>query len=80
MYNRQESNRSKILDFNGLGATFTVDWLERSVYYVQTKENLPNSAVYKMDLNRYEKGIVKSKQIVKALGVVADIEVSPYSR
>ncbi|XP_017769031.1 PREDICTED: proto-oncogene tyrosine-protein kinase ROS isoform X2 [Nicrophorus vespilloides] len=78
MFNLATLNRSKIFDINGKPIGLTIDWLERSLYYVQKDES--NTFVYKLDLNHMEKGVVKSKQIFRTPKSIVKLEISPFTR
>lgn len=79
MYNLINSNRSKIVDLSGDAVSLTVDWLERSLYYIQRK-NPQSSSVYKLDLNQVDRGILKSYEIFRTATLIVRIEVSPFTR
>lgn len=80
IYSLAYKNKTKILDVHSNSTVFTVDWLERSLYYVQINDITKESFVYKIDFNRYEKLAGKQEYILKTSGVIANIEVCPFER
>lgn len=71
-------NFSRMVEITGNLVHLTVDWLERSVYYLVYNKGF--STVFKLDLNLYERGIVKNMKIVELQEVITKIEVSPFEK
>ncbi|KAJ8934365.1 hypothetical protein NQ314_013406 [Rhamnusium bicolor] len=80
MYNFLTLNQTKIFDITGKPNGLTLDWLERSLYYVETPKNLPGSLVYKIDLNHIDKKIIKNIEVLYTASNISKIEVSPFSK
>ncbi|KAI4460354.1 tyrosine-protein kinase receptor [Holotrichia oblita] len=79
VYNLETASKSKIFDVNGRVNSLTIDWIERSLYYVQINSDLEGSSVYKIDLNLIEKGL-KIMQIFRTPSTITKIEVSPFTQ
>lgn len=71
-------NRSKIAELNGDAISLTVDWVERSLYYIQNSKQ--ESSVYKLNLNEADKGILKNSHVFSMPFSISKIEVSPFTR
>ena len=69
-------NKSQIVDLKKSATSLTVDWLERSLYYVQSENE--DSCVFKLDLNY--RGVGKTKKVFCVAGKISKVEVSPYTR
>lgn len=80
VYRRSLKNKTKILDAQSNGTVFAVDWLERSLYYVQIDDVNRESFIYKIDFNHYEKGINKQQLVLKSNGIIGNVEVCPFDR
>lgn len=78
MYTKATSNKIKILDIGGNATGLTIDWLERSVYFVVTEEKY--SIISKIDLNLYEKGLLHSVEVLRRPFTILKIEISPFTR
>lgn len=79
VFNLETASKSKIFDVNGKVNSVTIDWIERSLYYVQINSDLEGSSVYKIDLNLIEKGL-KILQIFRTPSTITKIEVSPFTQ
>lgn len=79
MYDVSKNVESKILQANGKPLSLTLDWLERSLYYVETTDELSGSAVYKIDLNVLTEQITNVK-IFEVNSKINHIEVSPFTK
>lgn len=71
---------TKIFDTNGKALSLTVDWVERSLYYVEIYDNIPGSSIIKLDLNHFEKGKYQSVAILTTEAIIYQVNVSPYTR
>ncbi|GJQ85805.1 sev [Trypoxylus dichotomus] len=79
MSSLEYGSKSKIFDVNGKVISLSMDWIERSLYYVQISGDVDGSSVHKIDLNLVEKGL-KAVQIFRTPSKIAKIEVSPFTR
>lgn len=79
MYNIETAVKSKIFDVNGTIISLTLDWIERSLYYVQINTDIEGSSVYKLDLNLIDKGL-RITQIFRTPSLISSIEVSPFTK
>lgn len=70
----------KILDVSNNATSLTIDWVERSLYFVQTKLNPGISVVSKVDLNHMDRGITLSVEVLRRQAIIAKLEVSPFTR
>lgn len=80
VYRRSLKNKTKILDAQSNGTVFAIDWLERSLYYVQINEANKESFIYKIDFNHYEKGVNRQQFVLKSNSLIGNVEVCPYDR
>ncbi|KAK4881780.1 hypothetical protein RN001_005099 [Aquatica leii] len=80
IFNLENLNRTKICDLNGDSAGLTVDWVERSLYYIQNLGSSDGSSIYKLDLNHVEKGDFKKLEVFRRPFQIFKIEVSPFTR
>ncbi|XP_031333150.1 proto-oncogene tyrosine-protein kinase ROS isoform X2 [Photinus pyralis] len=73
-------NRTKICDLNGEVYGLTIDWVERSLYYIQIL-SLETYSVNKLDLNYIDKGsAVKINEVFRRPYAISKVEVSPFSK
>lgn len=70
----------KILDINSNVTSLTIDWVERSLYFVQIKAASRSSIISKVDLNHVDRGLTRSVDILKRDAVIAKLEVSPFTK
>ncbi|XP_071055369.1 proto-oncogene tyrosine-protein kinase ROS isoform X1 [Onthophagus taurus] len=80
VYNMETKTKNKILDIGDNVVSLTVDWLERSLYFVQFKGEKEGSFLYKLDLNLVEKNILKLEFLFKRPTVISKLEISPFTR
>ncbi|CAH1131270.1 unnamed protein product [Ceutorhynchus assimilis] len=80
MYHLHSSNKTKILDLKGKPKGLALDWLERSLYYVEGINDTTGSIIYKINLNHLDKNIMKNNEIYSTTNNIAKIEVSPLTR
>lgn len=71
---------SKILDVNGNATSLTIDWVERTLYFVQTKASLKCSVISKVDLNHIDRGVTHSIEVLRRDAIISKLEVSPFTR
>lgn len=74
------SNVTKIFTINGKGSSMSVDWVERCIYYVQSDPTELRSSIYKLDLNKVDKGVVKTELVLTIPNLIVSIKVSPFTR
>lgn len=79
MYNTETMSKSKIFDVNGTVTSLSLDWIQRSLYYVQVGSESDGSSVYKLDLNLIEKGM-RITQIFRTPSIIVNVEVSPFTK
>lgn len=79
MFDVAKNSESKILQTNGRPVSLTLDWLERSLYYVETTEEPIKSAVYKTDLNSVNEQLSTVK-VFEVNSKINHIEVSPFTK
>lgn len=80
IYRRSQKNKKKLLDVYANATVFTVDWVERSLYYVQINDTSGESFVYKIDFNRYKRAVGRQEFLLKTAGIIGNIEVCPFNR
>ncbi|XP_066156235.1 proto-oncogene tyrosine-protein kinase ROS isoform X1 [Euwallacea fornicatus] len=84
MYHLNSSNKTKLADLKGKPKGLALDWLERSLYYVEGINETAGSVIRKLNLNYFlsERKLVafKEEEIYITKNDVQNIEVSPYSR
>ncbi|KAF5278624.1 hypothetical protein FQA39_LY00666 [Lamprigera yunnana] len=78
--NLQNLNRTKICDLNGDAVGLTIDWVERSLYYIQNLEPSDGFSIIKLDLNQVEKGFLSKIKVLKRPFPISKLEVSPFTR
>ncbi|XP_044756024.1 proto-oncogene tyrosine-protein kinase ROS isoform X2 [Coccinella septempunctata] len=78
MYTTTTLNKTKILDIGGNATGLTIDWLERSVYFVVTEGKY--SMINKIDLNLYEKGLLQPVEVLRRPFNISKLEISPFTR
>ncbi|XP_045468365.1 proto-oncogene tyrosine-protein kinase ROS isoform X2 [Harmonia axyridis] len=81
MYTTTTFNKTKVLDIRGNATGLTVDWLERSVYFVVSLGEY--SLINKIDLNLYEKGLLQPVEPVEVMRRpfnISKLEISPFTR
>ncbi|XP_025828950.1 proto-oncogene tyrosine-protein kinase ROS isoform X3 [Agrilus planipennis] len=79
MYNMENHKKSKLVDLNNSCLSLTVDWMERSLYYLETN-SITESTIYKLNLNHIDKGLSKIETILTTSSVISKIEISPFTR
>ncbi|KAK5650142.1 hypothetical protein RI129_001171 [Pyrocoelia pectoralis] len=72
-------NRTKICDLNADVYGLTIDWVERSLYYIQIL-SLETYSVNKLDLNYIDKGTLKLDEVFQRPYSISKIEVSPFTK
>lgn len=70
----------KILDVSSNVTSLTIDWVERSLYFVQIKAGARSSVISKVDLNHMDRGITRSVDVLKREAIIAKLEVSPFTK
>lgn len=70
----------KILDVSSNVTSLTIDWVERSLYFVQLKAESRSSVISKVDLNHMDRGITRSVDVLKREAIIAKLEVSPFTK
>lgn len=81
MFDQNNSTKfSKILDVNSNVTSMTIDWVERSLYFVQIKSSPGSSIINKIDLNYRDRGITRSVKILERDAFIAKLEVSPFTK
>lgn len=73
-------NKTNILYLNKNTKSVTFDWLERSLYYIQTNEINSHSTIFKIDFNFQDKSPTKHKEILLRSSDIKKIQVSPYTK
>lgn len=71
---------SKIFDIQHKASSLTLDWIERSLYYVETEDDGSGSSIHKLNLNHFDKGSVKGMKILFREFEISNIEISPFTR
>lgn len=74
------SKYSKVSDLNGDALGLSIDWIERSLYFIHTRKNVTGTTVCKLDLNLYEKGISQYNEVLVTDSIIAKLEISPFTR
>ncbi|CAH0553544.1 unnamed protein product [Brassicogethes aeneus] len=72
------TNKTKNFDIRKMASGVTVDWLERSLYFVEILEK--SSTINKIDLNRLDKNIIEVVPIYSTSSLISKIEISPYTK
>lgn len=80
MYNILTKNRMKIMDISGTPKGLTLDWVERSLYYVEIPKEASGSIIYKVNLNHIDKYITRNVKIFHTSSEITIIEVSPFTK
>ncbi|XP_030754698.1 proto-oncogene tyrosine-protein kinase ROS-like isoform X3 [Sitophilus oryzae] len=80
MYDFSSGNKIKLFDIKGKPTDLVMDWLERSLYYVEETSEDSGSTIYKIDLNKFENGIVQNEKIFSTSANITKIEISPFTR
>lgn len=80
MYHIHSSNKTKILELKGKPKGLSLDWLERSLYYVEGINNTLGSTVYKINLNHLDKNVMRNLIIYSTQKNISKIEISPLTR
>ncbi|XP_050308693.1 proto-oncogene tyrosine-protein kinase ROS isoform X2 [Anthonomus grandis grandis] len=78
MYHLNSANKTKIVDLKGKPGGLALDWLERSIYYVE--EIVNETLIYKIDINRMDKGEVRNVMVYATPNNISKIEISPFTR
>ncbi|KAL1489268.1 hypothetical protein ABEB36_014201 [Hypothenemus hampei] len=78
MYHLTSLNKTKLLDLKGKPRGFTVDWLGRSLYYVEGINDTEGSVIKRVDLN--SQGHFKEKEIYTTEYLVEGVEVYPFNQ
>ncbi|KAL3277022.1 hypothetical protein HHI36_012384 [Cryptolaemus montrouzieri] len=78
MYTINKGNKTKLYDIVGDAIGLTVDWLERSLYFVEKIDEY--SIIKKMDLNLYEEGIGHPVEILRRPTSIRKLEISPFTK
>ncbi|KAJ8921659.1 hypothetical protein NQ315_010568, partial [Exocentrus adspersus] len=78
MYDIVPKKQQKIADVSGKPKVLTLDWVERSLYYTDTIENVKGSFVNKIDLN--VKATIKKNKMFYIESNISHMEVSPFGR
>lgn len=74
------SNKSKLLSLNGTGVSLSLDWIERGLYVVQNEVIRPGSYIFKLDLNKVDKGTIEFEPVISIPHRIVNLEVSPFTR
>ncbi|XP_076250339.1 receptor protein-tyrosine kinase sevenless isoform X2 [Rhynchophorus ferrugineus] len=80
MYHFASTNKTKILDLKGTPSGLALDWIERSIYYVEENIEEPGSVVYKIDLNQADMNIIKPERMFSSLNNITKIDMSPFTK
>lgn len=80
MYNILTKNQMKIIDILGTPKGLTLDWVERSLYYVEIPKESSRSFIYKVNLNHIDKDIMQMVKIFDTPSDITTIEVSPFTK
>lgn len=77
-YSQLNFNKTKLLTFNHNARSLTVDWVERSLYYIQNERK--GSSIFKLDLNKVFESSIETKRILSSTNTILQIQVSPFTR
>ncbi|VEN47844.1 unnamed protein product [Callosobruchus maculatus] len=77
LFDMQSYTQSTIFEIEGEPLGMTVDWLERSIYYVQIKDG--KSSVHKLDLNLLDNQM-KQMKVLEVDGTIYNIKMSPLTQ
>lgn len=80
MIDMDGSNKLKLCSLNGSGVSLSLDWIERGLYFVQNEAIKSGSSIFKLDLNKVDKGMIEFEPIINIPHRIVNLEVSPFTR
>lgn len=72
-------NTTKLISIPSKVLSFTVDWIDRTLYWSQLHKN-GTSKIFGLNLNKYEDGITAPDEIINSNGHIKSLVISPIDQ
>lgn len=68
------NNKTRLMTLQQTARGLTVDWVERSLYYVQ------NNTIFKLNLNHVFEGKGRAEVVLTSTNTIINMEISPFTK